>query len=120
MKAENLFESGFLEERRARKLSGESNLGEIELLFGCRNEDSFIYKTELEMFKSDGTLKSFTVAYSQVEPKKYVQDLIEADKARVIFYYTCETSLFESSRPHFLQTIKGHESDSKVANSATN
>ena len=72
------------------------------------------------MFKSDGTLKSFTVAYSQVEPKKYVQDLIEADKARVIFYYTCETSLFESSRPHFLQTIKGHESDSKVANSATN
>ena len=42
------------------------------------------------MFKSDGTLKSFTVAYSQVEPKKYVQDLIEADKARVTFYNTFE------------------------------
>ena len=94
--------SGFLEERRARKLSGETSLGNIDLLFGCRNEDSFIYKSELEMFKSDGTLRSFIVAYSQVEPKKYVQDLIEADKARVRFYNTLEPPGLDKS---FLTTF---------------
>ena len=44
---------GFLEERRVHKTEND---GSIELLFGCRNHDSFIYKDELDMFKYDATL----------------------------------------------------------------
>ena len=76
---------GFLEERRARRLGADGGVfGEIELYFGCRNEDAFIYKSELEMFKSDGTLSAFTVAYSQVEPKQYVQDVINEETVKRI------------------------------------
>ena len=44
---------GFLDERRVHKTEND---GSIELLFGCRNHDSFIYKDELDMFKYDATL----------------------------------------------------------------
>ena len=59
--------------------TNSADFGKIELYFGCRNFDSFIYREELDMFKADGTLDSYSIAYSQVEPKQYVQDLIQND-----------------------------------------
>ena len=40
---------GFLEERRARKRSGEEMTGECWLVFGCRSKDKdYLFKEVLE------------------------------------------------------------------------
>lgn len=53
--------------------------------FGCRNEDDFIYRDELEGYVRDGIVSLYT-AFSRKEgvPKTYVQDLIEQNAEAVI------------------------------------
>jgi len=62
---------GFLQDRAA------SGARENVLFFGCRSEDDFLYRQELEDWQASGFLQLF-VAYSRkVEaPKTYVQHLI--------------------------------------------
>ena len=69
---------GFLEEWE--KIRGQN----ASLIFGCRNEESFIYKKKLEEFKEKGVLKGLHLAFSRIEPKKYVQDIVTDMKQDVI------------------------------------
>ncbi len=58
--------------------------GDIDLFFGCRHSDhDFLYKKELEEFKSHGILTNLFVAFSRdggkKEEKTYVQTLMQND-----------------------------------------
>lgn len=46
------------------------------LIFGCRNESSYLYKEKLKEFVENGTLNQLHVAMSREGNKKYVQDLV--------------------------------------------
>ena len=60
---------GFLE--RWAEMKGK----EATLIYGCRDNDSYLYKDKLETFKNAGILTNLIVAFSRIEPKKYVQDV---------------------------------------------
>ena len=70
---------GFLAERRRRKSSYQvhseaiSSLGPIDVIFGCRNKDSFLYKSELDSFKADKTLVS---SYLRPNKPKIIMEYI--------------------------------------------
>ena len=49
---------------------------EAALLFGCRNEHSYIYKDALQKKLQEGSLKKLLVAMSRERNKKYVQDVL--------------------------------------------
>jgi cytochrome P450/NADPH-cytochrome P450 reductase len=57
------------------------NSGAINLYFGCRDDNDFIYQEELEKYMAEGTLSSLNVAFSRKKGQKktYVQDLISKD-----------------------------------------
>lgn len=57
--------------------------GPIALYFGCRNDEDFIYREEMEAYVQNQTLTSLNVAFSRKkdEKKVYVQDLIAKDAA---------------------------------------
>jgi len=60
---------GFIQERKASKATGET-----VLVYGCRDEFDYIYRTELESYRDDGTLSLLDVAYSRIQSDKvYVQ-----------------------------------------------
>lgn len=61
---------GFLQDREASKATGPAIL-----FFGCRNDDDYIYKEEMEGFLARGVLQDLQVAFSRkVKGKKdYVQ-----------------------------------------------
>jgi cytochrome P450/NADPH-cytochrome P450 reductase len=67
---------GFLQARRVMREQGEK-LGEAHLFFGCRNDDDFIYREELERFHAEGIVTLHT-AFSRKEgvSKTYVQHLM--------------------------------------------
>ena len=52
---------GFLE--RWALIGGE----EAQMIYGCRDESSFLYKEKLENFKTSGVLKCLNVAFSRIE-----------------------------------------------------
>ena len=61
-------------------LSSNQHVGDIDLFFGCRRSDhDYLYKNELEMFKSSGILTNLYTAFSREEgtEKKYVQTLMQ-------------------------------------------
>jgi sulfite reductase alpha subunit-like flavoprotein len=61
-------------------LSSNQQVGDIDLFFGCRRSDhDYLYKTELEMFKSCGILTNLFTAFSREEgmEKMYVQTLMQ-------------------------------------------
>ncbi len=74
---------GFLQERAARKVQGQT-LGPAMLFFGCRHpEQDFLYEKELQQFAADGVCE-LHVGFSRGDgPKTYVQHLIAAQKDRV-------------------------------------
>ena len=61
---------GFLEQWEA--MGGE----EATLIYGCRNDESFLYKKKLNAFKDTKVLNGLHAAFSRVEPKKYVQERV--------------------------------------------
>jgi cytochrome P450/NADPH-cytochrome P450 reductase len=67
---------GFLQERRSQAASGVK-IGKIVLFFGCRSEDSHIYRDELNSYAADGTLTHLHVAFSRTGKKEYVQTLMK-------------------------------------------
>lgn len=69
---------GFIQERAAG--GAKNNL----LFFGCRNDDDYIYRDELEAWQKEGILESH-VAFSRKEgtPKTYVQHVIAKEEPRV-------------------------------------
>lgn len=75
---------GFLQAREHLVKDGEV-LGEAMLFFGCRNEDDFIYRQELEHFESSGLVQLF-VGFSRKPgvPKTYVQSLLRQKKEAVL------------------------------------
>lgn len=75
---------GFIQERHALKASGVE-VGPVLLFFGCRNEDDYLYREELEAYRDEGTLNLLAVAFSRREdtPKTYVQDLLRSHSATV-------------------------------------
>lgn len=68
----------FLEERQARKASGNN-----WLFFGDRNRDTdFIYQDEIEALQSEGVLTRLDLAFSRDQADKvYVQDLMKQSGA---------------------------------------
>ena len=77
---------GFLEDRASVVASkGTAAVGPAALYFGCRNDDDYIFKDELEAWRESGVLTSLRVAFSRKADaaKVYVQDLIVADAAAV-------------------------------------
>jgi methionine synthase reductase len=55
-------------------------IGTSTLYFGCRRpEQDFLFRKELEELAECGSLTKLRVAFSRVEPKQYVQDLIIKD-----------------------------------------
>jgi cytochrome P450 / NADPH-cytochrome P450 reductase len=68
---------GFLQDRAARKASGQT-VGKALLFFGCRHaEHDYIYRDELQRFVEQGVVTIFT-AFSRQDPaqKVYVQDRV--------------------------------------------
>lgn len=88
---------GFMLTRRARILAalGEGQvakdkplppgIGETLLYFGCRREDEdYLYKSDLQGLANDGTVTSLRVAFSRAQEfKVYVQDLLKEDGQRI-------------------------------------
>jgi cytochrome P450/NADPH-cytochrome P450 reductase len=75
---------GFLQEREARKARG-ATLGPAMLLFGCRHPmQDYLYAEELQAFAADGVVELHTAFSRGGGPKTYVQDLIAAQKDRVL------------------------------------
>jgi len=72
---------GFLYDREASKATGPA-----VLFFGCRNDDDFIYREEMEGLKARGVLVHLDVAFSRKVPgqRVYVQHLLEG-KAEMLF-----------------------------------
>jgi len=72
---------GFLYDREARKATGPA-----VLFFGCRNDEDFIYREEMEGFKARGVLQDLEVAFSRKVSgqRVYVQHLLEG-KAEMLF-----------------------------------
>jgi len=60
---------GFLQERHATKAPGQ-NL----LFFGCRDDDDFIYRTEIESYPTQGQTTLHVAFSRKQEHKIYVQD----------------------------------------------
>jgi cytochrome P450/NADPH-cytochrome P450 reductase len=75
---------GFLQARRVMREQGR-RLGEAHLFFGCRNDDDFIYREELEQFHAAGVVTLHT-AFSRKEgiPKTYVQHLMRQQMPELI------------------------------------
>lgn len=75
---------GFLQARSILRHEGES-LGEALLFFGCRNEDDFLYREELEQYQREGIVTLYN-AFSRKEglPKTYVQHVIEEHGEEII------------------------------------
>ncbi|RDW85302.1 hypothetical protein BP6252_02892 [Coleophoma cylindrospora] len=67
---------GFIAERiRLAQIGRE--VGKMMLLFGCRNDEDYIYREEFEtMHKENPSILEIILAYSRsnVSPKRYVQD----------------------------------------------
>jgi len=72
---------GFIQERVA--LGAKENI----LFFGCRSENDFLYKEELEVWMTQGFLKLF-VAFSRKAgaQKKYVQQVIKEQSLLMVDY----------------------------------
>jgi len=64
-------------------MSKNHHTGDIDLFFGCRHSDhDYLYKKELEEFKSRGILTNLYVAFSRdggKQEKTYVQTLMQND-----------------------------------------
>lgn len=75
---------GFLQARTAMKQEGKT-LGAAHLYFGCRNEEDFIYREELEQYERDGVVTLHT-AFSRKgqDEKTYVQHLMSKNKEELI------------------------------------
>ena len=81
---------GFLQHRRAMRAAAGQE-GEVEgvgpswLFFGCRREDEdYLYKSDIEGFTKDKTLTHLEVAFSRAQADKvYVQDLIKKKGAEL-------------------------------------
>ncbi|KAI9350749.1 cytochrome P450 [Obelidium mucronatum] len=67
---------GFLQDRKARGFVAPN--AETHLFFGCRNEDDYIYRSELEQYEKEGVLSKIHVAFSRckAQRKKYVQHIL--------------------------------------------
>ncbi|KAJ3018464.1 UNVERIFIED_CONTAM: hypothetical protein HDU68_011143 [Siphonaria sp. JEL0065] len=67
---------GFLQDRKARGFVAPT--AETHLFFGCRNEDDYIYRQDLEGYEKEGVLSKVHVAFSRSknQRKKYVQHLV--------------------------------------------
>ncbi len=79
---------GFLQERNKQKQQG-MKIGRQLLFFGCRHPDQdYIYRKELEEYKTNGLLQGLFVAFSRLDgqPKCYVQDLLRAEGSLVWEY----------------------------------
>ncbi|KAI8916279.1 cytochrome P450 [Gorgonomyces haynaldii] len=72
---------GFLDHRRAQGIKSSLKGGKAAtyLIFGCRNQDDYICKAQVESYVADGTLDAVFVAFSRQDgqPKKYVQDVVK-------------------------------------------
>ncbi|AWB44626.1 NADPH--cytochrome reductase [Paenibacillus sp. CAA11] len=75
---------GFLQARHVLKQQGRS-LGKAHLYFGCRNDQDFIYRKELNDYQEQGLVTLHT-AFSRGKglPKVYVQHLMEQDAEQII------------------------------------
>ncbi|PZD97355.1 NADPH--cytochrome reductase [Paenibacillus sambharensis] len=75
---------GFLQARAFLKAEGRP-LGPAHLFYGCRNDDDFLYREELEKYHADGIVQLHS-ACSRKEgtPKTYVQDLIRKQLPELI------------------------------------
>jgi cytochrome P450/NADPH-cytochrome P450 reductase len=74
---------GFLQERQAQKARG-AQMGKALLFYGCRDENDFLYRDEIQAWVDQGLTTVYT-AYSRRagQPKTYVQDEIKAHAAEV-------------------------------------
>ncbi|CAM4463022.1 bifunctional cytochrome P450/NADPH--P450 reductase [Paenibacillus tarimensis] len=67
---------GFLQARSFLKSEGHP-LGPAYLFYGCRNDDDYLYREELERYHADGIVKLHAAcSRKQGTPKTYVQHLI--------------------------------------------
>jgi sulfite reductase alpha subunit-like flavoprotein len=67
---------GFLHDLVIAKSNGVT-IGEVHLFFGCRTEDEFLYREEIEHCVASGLVTlHLAVSRSEYQPKEYVQDLI--------------------------------------------
>lgn len=76
---------GFLQYREVQQRAlGTAKLGESWLYFGCRDQNDFLYQSQLESWHQSGVLTHLDVAFSRVnEQPVYVQHLIQAQQAQL-------------------------------------
>lgn len=79
-----LQERQFLLENASSSSASSSSVGDCWLFFGCKHEEmDFIYRDEIERFKSQGTLTHLYTAFSRDGDRKvYVQHLMTEDVER--------------------------------------
>ena len=87
---------GFIQERAAQSLCGRE-IGRTILYYGCRNNEDFLYATELNKWSKHGAVEIKSVFSRQNNNgKKYVQDLLWEDRNEInqlyangARFYTC-------------------------------
>lgn len=86
---------GFIQERHAQRAQGLA-VGPVQLFFGCREENDYLYREELETYRDEGTLALLAVAFSRRAgtPKTYVQDLLRAHGDAVRTQVAAGASIF--------------------------
>jgi len=93
--------------------------GPIHLFFGCRNEDDYLYRSELLEHLAKGTLRTLEVAMSRTQDNKiYVTNLLKersAEMARLIvhegaYIYVCGDGnhMAKDVNTSFLQILQEH------------
>jgi len=77
---------GFLQEIKYRRGLPQNKgvpCGEVDLFFGCRTEDDFLYGDELRAYEKEGVISNLQVAFSRVTKEKvYVQHLMRKPEQR--------------------------------------
>ncbi|ORY80873.1 cytochrome P450 [Protomyces lactucae-debilis] len=116
---------GFIQERAFQAIAGR-NVGKTLLFYGCRTEEDFLHKDELQDLcaKSEGRVEvrhCFSRATDKTQGCKYVQDLILKQRAEVLElfqqgarFYTCGSAskLAHGVRTAFETIVKEAEDDS--------
>ncbi len=122
------FMMGFLREREdhANQSGLLDNFGVCLLFFGCRNDDEYLYKDQLERWENDGIVKLRIAKSRQLEyPKKRVQDCISEHGEELVgllmseespHVYMCgNAGTANNCREEVIEQLKTHGNMSKVA-----
>ncbi len=90
---------GFLQERKAC-----AHLHNTFLYFGCKNEEQFLFREELEQYRKDGVIEEITVAFSETSGE-YVQHKILEKKNTVWQLLRLQPKVYVCGKPEMIKEV---------------